>query len=193
MFCTKCGAEQPDNAKFCQFCGTPFEQQGASSIDLNKKQDSCESPLGNSGGETAYDKDASPYSSAQYQQNAQNQQQNAQDWQNARQYQQQQYAQYQQYYQYAQNQQYGSLEQLNTYLIPNILITVLCFGNILSIIGIIFGCMAMNAKNKGNLCAFEYARYSKNLFWWALGLGILSFVLFLFFFGLGVIGSTLGA
>lgn len=181
MFCPRCGSVFPDDARFCQRCGTPLEQQGTTSIDLNKgtissetinldkNPNSCESPLNDYGNGGAYDKNASPYS--QYQENAQ-------DWQNV------QYQQYSQYQQYAQNQsnaqyqQTGSLAQLNTYLLHNILSVVFCFGilNIPAMIGIVYAIMALSAKNRGDSRAERYARIAKNMFWVSILFSIIFFV-----------------
>ncbi len=198
MFCPRCGSVFPDDARFCQRCGTPLEQQGTASIDLNKgtissetinldktpngsdsinankNPNSCESPLNDYESGGSYDKNASPYS--QYQENAQDRQ-NAQ----YQQYSQYQYAQNQpnaQYRQYSQYQQAGSLAQLNTYLLHNILSVVFCFGilNIPAMIGIVYAIMALSAKNRGDSRAERYARIAKNMFWVSILFSIIFFV-----------------
>ena len=36
MFCTKCGAQNPDTSAFCDKCGNPLTPQSASPVDLGK-------------------------------------------------------------------------------------------------------------------------------------------------------------
>ena len=64
------------------------------------------------------------------------------------------------------------------WLILNIVLTVLCCGNVVNIIGIVFAALGMSAFNKGDYTQMaSQVKISKILFFVGLGLGLLSAII----------------
>ena len=64
------------------------------------------------------------------------------------------------------------------WLILNIVATVICCGNLINIVGIIFAAIGMGSFNKGEYADAESkTKTAKILFWVGLGLGVLSLII----------------
>lgn len=163
-YCTKCGASNEDQARFCANCGQPMPEAepAAPSVDPVVEPPKAQAYVPSQEVSTPVQETASSQQSSGYSGPV---------------------------YTAAQPQVTGSASSAGTtekgnnpatlWLILNIVSTVLCCcTNVVSIIGIVFAALGMSSFNKGDIADCESkTKVAKIMFFISLGFGVLSLII----------------